>query len=159
MKTSNNAQETGNRKFKNSISLTFAVVCLILISLTVSAGKSGRQLQENNKSEKRTLMTVDTQTESSELLAFVSLSEIASKTFFIESSKDKYLEIENWMTNSTYFGLNDFTDQISSEKSLEIENWMIENSYFAMPVISTDCEPDAKIEDWMINESIWKNQN
>lgn len=144
MKTTNNAQKTENRNLGNSMFRNFIAAGLVLFTLTVSANKSEIQLQEN------------TSTLNNELLASASITTIASRTFFIELSKENKLEIENWMSDDKIFGNNVFTDQLSQEETLEIESWMIDSSYFGIPEVSIESESTLKVEDWMITHSVWK---
>jgi hypothetical protein len=160
MKTTNNAQKT-----EKPIRKTFVVVfSLILISMTASATGFWKQMLVNNTFGKTTILVNEQENKSRELLTFAARVSVAISTeatsatnaFYIEPAKEKSLEIENWMTDETYFGSNVLADQISMEESKEIENWMLENPYFEEPVITTESEPALEVEAWMTDDSIWE---
>ncbi len=165
MKTTNNVQKTENKKFEKPVSKFFAVVLsLVLISLTVSANGFWKQLLTNNTFGKMAALMVDQENENKELLVFASPATIEHTAetnrpafaFYIEPAREKSLEIENWMTNETYFGsATSISDQVEQEKPLEIESWMIDNNNFNKP--AAESEPALEIEVWMLEENVWNN--
>jgi hypothetical protein len=164
MKTTNNVQKTENKKIERPVSKFFAVVLsLVLISLTVSANGFWKQLLTNNTFGKMAVLMVDQENENKELLAFVSPATIEHtaeinrpvSAFYIEPAQEKSLEIENWMTDETYFGSTILSYQVEREEPLEIESWMIDNNKFNKP--AADNEPALKIEAWMLDENVWNN--
>lgn len=162
MKTTNNAQKTGNSKFENPASKTAAVILsLVLISFTVSANGFWKQLLVNNTFGKMAVLMVDQ--ENSELLAHAAPEPAAhtlqatgiSNNFFVETAKENSLSIESWMTKDTNFGKCQLTDRAEAETSLRLENWMVSNPYFNASVVQTENEPVLKLEAWMTDENRW----
>jgi len=160
MKTTNNAQKTENRKFKNTISKTFAVVAsLVLISLTVSANGFWKQILVNNAYGKMAVLMVGQNNSNNTLVMTRSTAEISADSFYAETEKDKALPIESWMTSDKTFRSNMIFNQVSTEKNLEIESWMLDNQYFSEPVVANDSEPALEIENWMTDPLFWNKQN
>ena len=123
---------------------SFAVViALVLISISVSA--SG------------IFKTRIIGMEKEQLLAYTTISEVnhASNVFFLETSVEKSLELERWMTDVTYFGsqMNDFA--METEESLRVEDWMLADQNFSGTTIINESDLDLKVEAWMLNEMIW----
>ncbi len=66
------------------------------------------------------------------------------------------MEVENWMTNESYF--NCYIDflEVEHEEKLEIENWMVDEEFFVKSYMLIDKEEVLEIENWMVDESYWK---
>lgn len=144
MKTTNNVQKTENKKIETTTMKSFAVVIgLVLISISVSAGgffKTQLIGQDNER-----------------LLAYTTTSEVnrANKAIFLETSAEKSLELESWMTDVTYFGsqMNDLA--VETEESLSVEDWMLADQNFSGTTIMNESDMDLQVEAWMLNASIW----
>jgi hypothetical protein len=161
MKTTNNVQKTENRNFEKPANKFFAVVAsLILISLTVSANGFWKQLLTNNTYGKMAVLMVDQENENKALLAYATSAKSsveikhATPAFNFEPASEKSLEIENWMTNATYFNSQILNESDAVEKSLEIESWMLDVEKFSSDVTA---EPALETEAWMMDENFWKN--
>ncbi|MDP2889282.1 MAG: hypothetical protein Q8P34_10015 [Bacteroidota bacterium] len=144
MKTTNNVQKTENKKTETTKMKSFAVVIgLVLISISVSAGGIFKTQLIGQEKE--------------QLLAYTTLSEVkhSSNAFFLETSIEKSLELESWMTDVTYFGaqMNDFA--LETEESLSVEDWMLANQNFAGTTIMNESDKNLQVEAWMLNASIW----
>jgi len=163
MKTTNNAQETGSRKFRVYITKAFAVVAsLVLVSLTVSANGFWKQVLVNNSYGKMAIMMVNQENESETLPIysennFVALSDVKaiSSIFLEEVSNEKALEIEPWMIDSRNFGSFSLDEEIYSEQPLKVEDWMIDNNKFSFSPEAGEKEPALKVETWMIDQQFW----
>lgn len=163
MKTTNNAQETGNRKFRVYIAKTFAVVAsLVLVSITVSANGFWKQVLVNNSYGKMAILMVN-QENGIETLPIYSEnnffassdSKAISSIFMEEVSNEKALEVESWMTDSRIFGSSILEEEAYSEQPLKIEDWMIDSSKFSFSPDSGEKEPALKVETWMIDQHFW----
>jgi hypothetical protein len=144
MKTTNNVQKTENKKTETTKMKSFAVVIgLVLISISVSAGGIFKTRIIGMEKE--------------QLLAYTTTSEVnhSSNAFFLETSVEKSLELERWMTDVTYFGaqMNDFA--METEELLSVENWMLADQNFSGTTIINESDSDLEVEAWMLNEMIW----
>jgi hypothetical protein len=162
MKTTNNVQKTENKKFETPIVKTLAVILsFVLISLTVSANGYWKQLLVNNTFGKMAIQMVNQESEM--ILAEASKSSTRSASdakssainFLFETTNDRELEVENWMTNSSNFSTGFFVDKSAVEVPLKIEDWMVSNPNFSAPEYTTETEPSLTVENWMTSESIW----
>lgn len=136
METTNNAQKTENRKFESPSMKTLAVVIsLVLFSFAAGANEFWKHANENNSSE---IIT-------------------ASNAILLETSVEKNLEIENWMTNEKYFGAQMSGIEEEMEESLSIEDWMLTNQNFIETTDNTENDTALKVEDWMLDSSLWGN--
>lgn len=144
MKTTNNVQKTENMKIETTKMKSFAVVIgLVLISISVSAGgffKTQFIGQENER-----------------LLAYTTASEInlASNAFFLETSAEKKLELESWMTDVNYFSARMTDLAVETEEFLRVEDWMLTNQNFSGTTIVNESDSDLQVEAWMLDELIW----
>ncbi len=142
--TTNNVQKTESGKIEKTAMKSFAVVIgLVLISISVSAGGF--------------FMTQLIGQENGRLLAYTTTSEVnlASSAFFLETSAEKSLELESWMTDVTYFGtqMNDL--EVETEESLSVADWMLANQNFSGITIINESDSDLQVEAWMLDELIW----
>jgi hypothetical protein len=156
MKTINHVQKTENRNPKNTTSKTFAVVAsLVLISLTVSANGFWKQILVNNAYGKMAvLMVKQTNNPASPLLNQPSAG-ISSNAWLFETTKERELPVESWMTSNKYFSSSTRSEQLSPENTLEIESWMPDNPYFSNSTAEAENEPALPIENWMTDPTIW----
>ena len=133
MKTKNNAQKTGNRKFRSSaIRVSTLIVGFVLIVTTTFANGLRKHSHENNSSE-----TV-----------------VTSNAFVLETSVEKKLEIENWMINEKCFGSQTTGSEMEAEESLKVEDWMLTNQNFSEKAIIPERESVLKLEDWMLDPAM-----
>lgn len=155
MKTTNNVQKTENRKFRKVITSSLIFIGLAASSLNLFASNSANQNQVLNTFQENKL---EYATYNHLSMAGFAMDAIASRTYFIESAKDKNLEIENWMTSDKYFSTAVFVDELSPEQPLRIESWMTDVNNFMSPENLSDTEKPARIEKWMVDNMIWNNQ-
>jgi hypothetical protein len=82
-----------------------------------------------------------------------------SSVYRIETTKETPLVLENWMTNSSVFGLNTTFLEVETEESLQLENWMKDENTFSNPSFqfSEDKENALELENWMLNEDFFAN--
>jgi hypothetical protein len=66
---------------------------------------------------------------------------------------DSTLEVEDWMTRNDNWNYNASIVE-KSEMLLELENWMTEDNTWNTE--TQDIESKLTVEDWMINDKIWK---
>jgi len=142
--TTNNVQKTENKKTETTKMKSFAVVIgLVLISISVSAGGFFKTQLIGQEKE--------------QLLAYTTLSEVnhSSNAFFLETSVEKSLELESWMTDVTYFGsqMNDFA--VETEESMSVEDWMLTDQNFSGTAIPNENDSELQVEAWMLDELIW----
>ena len=144
MKTTNNVQKTGNKRIETTAMKSFAVVIgLVLISISVSASGIFKTQLIGLENER--------------LLAYTTTSEVkhSSNTFSIETSVEKSLELEKWMTDVNYFGSQMTGLALETEESLSVEDWMLANQNFSGTTIINESDSDMQVEAWMLDELIW----
>lgn len=142
--TTNNVQKTENKKTETTKMKSFAVVIgLVLISISVSASGIFKAQLIGLENER--------------LLANTTTTEVnhASKVFFLETSVEKSLELEKWMTDVNYFGSQMTGLALETEESLSVEDWMLANQNFSGTTIINERDSDMQVEAWMLDELIW----
>lgn len=185
MKTKNNTRETVNNQVRSFILRGSAILCgLALISLTVNAQSLWAQFSDYNG-----YGTMNETTTSNEVLYASNTtapaeSNSSTAAFALETELEEELELENWMTNSSYFTTaNNFTEAeteealrveswminsvyfgytseaVEMERPLEIEPWMIEGEYFNTLEVSDIEEPALRVESWMLENKYFDNKN
>jgi len=152
MKTTNNVQKTENGKLENSAITTLVLaISLVLISITGSANVLKNHLEVNQGHE--------------EMIGYAYLAPVVHSTevvinandFLFETSAEKNLEIESWMTNEKYFGSKMSDPEVELEAPLIMEDWMLANQIFSGKTNNTEGDSALKVEDWMVDKSIWGN--
>jgi len=95
-----------------------------------------------------------------------------------EAETESPMEIEDWMLNEHYFDANSFNLEIETENEMQLEDWMTNENIFDVnqnesqvnyskagnKIISTRTfifseekdESKLKIEDWMVDPTVWK---
>jgi hypothetical protein len=151
MKTINKVQKVAQKTIA-------VVVSIILISFTVSAQDFWKELVSTNQFEQIALAFADNTTSSKK----VSFHENSTPFLeFYEEAVEEELELEEWMTNETYFPGNLIHFEEETESVLELENRMINNSHFNKQEINTKAiysieqEKGLELENWMIEEKVW----
>lgn len=161
MKTTNSAQTTDNRQLEGSSIASFTLVLsLVLLSITVSANGFGKYLQLNNSLDQMASMM--DRHYNQEIMAYLTMpaaysSEIfnAVDAFFLETSAEKVLEIESWMTNEHFFVAPIPSFEMEVEEPLSVEEWMLTDQNFIETTIITESDRPLDVEEWMLDESIW----
>jgi len=137
MKTKNNVQKTLLR-------WAAVFVSFVLISFTVSAQDFWKNLIENSSFGNIAMAMVDTKKMPAELPA---------ANFSFETEQEANLELENWMTDKTTFAVSAFNYLKETESELLPEHWMFDEEIFSP---EASAESALQLEDWMVNESVWK---
>jgi len=63
------------------------------------------------------------------------------------------LEIENWMNDDHYFGVEAFQISEEMESQLYLEGWMTNDNLFQAKVNE---EKPLEMEAWMTSEKVWE---
>ena len=152
MKTRNN--QTGNRNNRYSqvlLRVAAVMVSVVLLSFTVSAQDLWKELLTYNSFGKMALLMVD------ENNAATETSSVATATVLnIEEETDQPLEVQEWMSNDSFFRNYENFDEVSPEKALEIENWMTDESYFNNQYAPVK-EEAMPLEAWMCDADFFNN--
>lgn len=156
MKTKNNTQETGNNQVKSFILRGSAILCgLALISLTINAQSFWAQFSDYNGYGKMAETTTSIEVlYASNTTTVPAESNSSVAAIALETEMEETLELEDWMTNGSYFTTsNDFT-VAETEEALRVESWMITNAYFGnasmSELVAIEIERPLEIEPWMI---------
>jgi len=142
MKTKNNVQKTILRSLA-------VVLSFVLISFTVNAQDFWKKLLENSSFNEIALAMVEKTNDTS-------LSDSESDAFLLLLLEDEYepvLEIESWMNDDDYFGVEYFEISAEMENELELENWMLNDNSFQVEVNE---EKPLELEAWMTTEKVWE---
>jgi hypothetical protein len=142
MKTKNNVQKTILRSLA-------VVLSFVLISFTVNAQDFWKKLLENSSFNEIALAMVE-KTDAS------SVSDSESDSFLLLLLEDEYepvLEMESWMNNDDYFGVETFQISEEIESQLELEDWMTNDNLFQAKVNE---EKPLELEAWMTSKKIWE---
>lgn len=189
MKTKNNTQETVTNQVKSIILRGSAILCgLALISLTVNAQSLWAQFSNYSGYSKMMETTASNEVVYASNTTTPAESNSSTKAFAIETELEEELELEDWMTNGSYFTTaNDFTEaeteealrveswminnsnfgtatssgleEIEMETPLEFEAWMIAGEYFNTLELATDEEPALRVESWMLENRYFDTKN
>lgn len=141
MKTKDNVQKTILRSLA-------VVLSFVLISFTVNAQDFWKKLLENSSFNEIALAMVEKANDSS-------LSDSESDSFLLLYLADDYepaLEIESWMNDDRYFGVQSFEHSEEIENELELKGWMLSDNLFQVEVIE---EKPLELEFWMTTEKVW----
>lgn len=151
MKTKNNTRETVNNQVKSFILRGSAILCgLALISLTVNAQSLWAQFSNYNGYGKMTETTTSNEVLYASNTTTPAESNSSTVAFALETEMEEELELENWMTNGSYFtATNNFTEA-EAEEALRVESWMINSAYFGYASGAVEIERPLEIELWMI---------
>ena len=142
MKTKNNVQKTILRSLA-------VVLSFVLISFTVNAQDFWKKLLENSSFNEIALAMVEKTNDSS-------LSDSESDAFLLLLLEDEFepvLEIESWMNDDHYFGVESFEISAEIDNELELENWMLNDNLFQVEVNE---EKPLELEAWMTTEKVWE---
>jgi len=142
MKTKNNVQKTILRSIA-------VVVSFVLISITVSAQDFWKKLLENSSFNEIALAMVETPVKKTESQA----ASESSNNLYIVNETEPTLELENWMSDESYFGVAKLSVSMETESSLEIEDWMLNEKVFQ---VNGNAELPLEIESWMTSEKVWE---
>lgn len=152
MKTRNNKTENRNNRYSQVLLRVAAVVVsVVLLSFTVSAQDLWKELLTYNSFGKMALLMVD------ENNAATETSSVANAIVLnVEEETDQPLEVQDWMSNDSFFGNYENFGEVASEKTLEIESWMTDESYFSNQFV-TEKEEAMPLEAWMCDADFFNN--
>jgi hypothetical protein len=145
MKTKNNVQ-------KAILKSMAVVISFVLINLTVDAQDFWKSILENASFNEIALAMVENHDETSS-----ASNDAKALAAFLEVENEEILELEDWMTNETFFNSNSIYLEIEVEDALELENWMTEDSYFSNSAfqIIEETEAELELEEWMLNNELF----
>ena len=142
MKTKNNVQKTILRSIA-------VVVSFVLISITVSAQDFWKKLLESSSFNEIALAMVEISGEKTD-------SEARSENFNyanVVTESEPSLEMEDWMSDESYFGVTGLQITTETEGSLEMEDWMLDEEVFQ---VDENIELPLEVESWMTSEKVWE---
>ena len=142
MKTKNNVQKTILRSIA-------VVVSFVLISITVSAQDFWKKLLESSSFNEIALAMVEISSEKTD-------SEARSENFNyanVVTESEPSLEMEDWMSDESYFGVTGLQITTETEGSLEMEDWMLDEEVFQ---VDENIELPLEVESWMTSEKVWE---
>ena len=140
MKTKNNVQKTILRSIA-------VVVSFVLISFTVSAQDFWKKLLENSSFNEIALAMVETSPEKPD-----SDSKAENLNYaYLENESEPTLEIEDWMSDESYFGITSIQITNEVELDLELEDWMLDEELFQ---VNENVELPLELEPWMTSEQV-----
>ena len=143
MKTKDNVQKTILRS-------AAVIVSFVLISFTVSAQDFWKKLLTSSSFNEIALAMAETSKKPAQP---ANTEATNSGTFFWNEAQDENLEMENWMTNDSFFSLPVYRLNSETENNQTLEDWMLnENLFNANPAV----EEQLKLESWMTSEKVWK---
>lgn len=152
MKTRNNQTENRNNRYSQVLLRVAAVlVSVVLLSFTVSAQDLWKELLSYNSFGKMALLMVN-----EDKAAMEAPAENASAVFNVAEEVDQPLEVQEWMSNDSYFHNYEHFDEVAPEKALEIENWMTDESYFRNQY-APEKEEALAVEAWMCDADFFNN--
>jgi hypothetical protein len=160
MKTTNSAQKTENKPFGKSAILTLTLVLsLVLLGITTSASPFGKHFPfDNSKAHKAHLMGTPLAMGHLHIpAAHPGEAFLTANAFAVETSAEKNLEIESWMTNEKYFASPLPSFEAEMEESLMVEAWMLASENFFESTITEESDKALNVEKWMLDASIWVN--
>lgn len=151
MKTTNS--KTG--KLKNGLLKSGAVIAsFVLISLTVSAQGFWKQLlAESSLNKVAMVMAGDLRHEMPREMKEQTNIENTRFTNNYQAEADQTLELQNWMTDQSYFGNTQFEAAQENDQELNLENWMTDPQYFN----SAEKDQELDLENWMLNNQYWNS--
>lgn len=146
MKTRNNQTENTNNRFSQVVLRTAAVMAsVVLLSFTVSAQDLWKELLSYNSFGKMALLMVNQTQPATETPATGAAASIA---FAIDEETEAPLEVQNWMSNDSYFQNFEHVNEVAAEETMEIENWMTDEAYFNNR-FAAEKEEARPVEAWM----------
>lgn len=156
MKTNFKSQEKSQAQ-KTSLNVFAIIISLVILSLTVDAQGIWKSFIEMNNANKNDLAIVNT-TENVNTGDGKNTSLTNSYSAYLEPETEEPLELEEWMTNTTYFSTSAILET-ETEKPLELEAWMTNENYFGQSTLHFDEEVELplELEDWMLNENYFRN--
>jgi hypothetical protein len=156
MKTNFKSQEKSQAQ-KTSLNVFAIIISLVILSLTVDAHGIWKSFIEMNNASKNDLAMVNS-TENVNMKDGKNTSLTNSYSAYLEQETEEPLELEEWMTNTTYFSTSAILET-ETEKPLELEAWMTNENYFGQSTLHFDEEVELplELEDWMLNENYFRN--
>ena len=140
MKTKNNVQKAILRSVA-------VVVSFVLISFTVSAQDFWKKLIANSSFNEIALAMVGSSNETADL---ESTTENFNLTL-LENEVEPALELEEWMSNESNFGVSGFQIMEGTENELDIEDWMLDECSFQEEETG---EQPLELETWMTSDKV-----
>ena len=127
------------------------VASLFIISIAANAQGADHSSHGTNGDEPALLAdnTVNTNKKSNSVFNSNAAAFMAA---YLEAESEEVLELEDWMTNDSQFGMF-ITIEQEAEELLELEVWMTdENKFFNASLDLTEEEEEKlDLEDWMFN--------
>jgi len=155
MKTNFKSQEK-NHVQKTSLNVFAIIISLVILSVTVDAQgiwKSFLEMSNANKNDLVVVNNTENLTTEDEANVFTTNSYAA----YSEQETEETLNLEDWMTNESYFEEN--TLETETEDALKLEEWMTNENYFNSSTFLFDTETDRplELENWMLNEDYFQS--
>lgn len=154
MKTNFNSKRKNNVQ-KTSLNVIAIIISLVILSVNVDAQGMWQSFQEmKNADDNEMLLANDSQNHSYENEA--GLTEASSYEAYEEQETEATLDLEDWMTNESFFTVN--TMETETENALELEDWMVNENYFNQAVFQNEAETESalELEDWMVNDTYFQ---
>lgn len=154
MKTNFKSQK-GNNVQKTSLNVIAIIISLVILSLTVDAQGIWKSFMEFSNSNENDLVMVNN---SANAITDneADLTGTSSFAIYSETETEESLDLEEWMTDETYFSAATVTLE-ESEYPLELEAWMTDASLFAANTMyfETETENTLELESWMTDDNIF----
>jgi len=142
--------KTKNNVQKTALRTAAVIVSFVLISFTVAAQDFWKTLLTNSSFNQIALAMVET---SKKAKTPAAASKTNSANYIYENDYDDKLVVENWMTDNKYF--NNFVIQpVEKESSLKVEDWMLNEKLFK---VENETESPLTLEKWMTSNEVWNN--
>jgi len=154
MKTNFNSKRRNNVQ-KTSLNVIAVIISLVILSVNVDAQGMWQSFQEmKNADDNEMLLANDARSLSSENEA--GLTETNTYSAYEEQETEATLNLEDWMTNASFFTVNAMNTE--TEDALELEDWMVNENYFSQSAFQfeTETENALELEDWMVNENYFQ---
>ena len=155
MKTNFEKQKRNNVQ-KTALNFTALAISLIIISITVDAQGIWKSFLEIRDSNDSNLIMADNSKNSSSIERD-GLFETVSYAMYSELESEEVLELENWMTDESFFAVDNMKTE--TENVLELEAWMTNDNYFIPSTVQyyTETESPLELEGWMLDEEYFKS--
>ncbi len=139
----------GNNVQKTFLRSVAVIVSFVLVSYTVSAQDFWKKLLTNSSFNEIAIAM----TETSEKRTANSRTSTSSVDFHIEKAEEPILDLEQWMTNESLFGIFNTELENEVEVPLAVENWMLNDNLFNDSDLE---EEELQVEAWMVSSGCWE---
>ena len=149
MKTNFEKQKRNNVQ-KTFLNVAALIISLIILSTTVDAQGIWKSFLEINNANGKDLVMVN-ETKNPSSVKKADLLKANSNKAYSEQETDEALNLEDWMTNESYFAVN----TVETEEALQLEDWMTNENYFIPSSfqLNTVIDSPLELEDWMLNDN------